>query len=303
MMGFLNINKPPGPTSHDMVYMVRRSVPRGVKVGHAGTLDPFAQGVLVVCLGGACRLVDLVMGQPKRYQAVIRLGAVSDTEDPTGVITPGPADAPPPDETRVRETLARFVGTIQQVPPNHSAIFVEGKRAYKIARSGGELSLPARPVTIHSIDVLSYAWPDLTIDVACGSGTYIRSLARDIGAALGCGGYCQALTRTAVGEFTLASAVSMETLRPNQDVISPLTAVATMPQVRITPDQIPHLLLGRRLIITPDQHVSRAVAQVGPANELAILGPEGGVMAMGYLMADGRVQPSKVIVEVPKKAT
>jgi len=303
MHGFFCINKPPGPSSHDMVYKVRRAVGRGVKVGHAGTLDPFAGGVLVVSVGGACRLVDLVMGQPKRYEAVVRLGAVSDTDDRTGHVEPTPPtpDGPPtPDD--LRRALDRFVGDIQQVPPRHSAVSVQGRRAYSIARSGGEVNLPARPVRIDRLEVLAYEWPDVRLDVWCGRGTYIRSLARDLGAVLGVGGFCQELTRTAVGEFTLASSVDVASLDPRRDLVHARTACAHLPAVTLTPDDLPHLMLGRRLTVATEQWAGLPPAPAdspdAPRDDVAILSPKGLVLAMGYVAADGRVQPTKVIVNV-----
>ena len=339
-MGFFCIDKPSGPTSHDMVYKVRRAVGRGVKVGHAGTLDPFAGGVLVVSVGGACRLVEFVMGRPKRYQALVRLGAVSDTDDRTGRIevaraTPwrgrlargdGPLDTScpaaggegemsaergnqtpavrPPSLEDVRRAVAGFVGNIQQVPPRHSAVFIAGRRAYDIARGGGEVNLAPRTVHIERLEVLAYDWPDVRLDVWCGRGTYIRSLARDLGDALGVGGYCQELTRSAVGEFTLASSVDIANLDPQRDLIDARTAVAHLPAVTLTSDDLPHLMLGRRLTMTACQwseHASPpppADSLTAPRDDIVILSPKGQVLALGYLATDGRVQPTKVIVNV-----
>jgi len=333
MMGFFCINKPSGPTSHDMVYRVRRAVGRGAKVGHAGTLDPFANGVLVVSVGGACRLVEFVMGQPKRYQAVVRLGAVSDTDDRTGRIevtrasrprwtdhdgtccasagvcedeTPsGRANETPatrvPTLDDIRRALAGFVGDIQQVPPRHSAVFVAGRRAYDIARGGGEVNLAARTVRVERLEVLAYDWPDVRLDVWCGRGTYIRSLARDLGAALGVGGYCLELTRSAVGEFTLAAAVDVATLDPRRDLVDARTAVAHLPAVTLAGDDLPHLMLGRRLTVPAERwHGTPPTTptDTAPRDDIAILSPKGQILALGYLATDGRVQPTKVIVDV-----
>jgi len=309
MHGFFCINKASGPTSHDVVYQARRAVGRGVKVGHAGTLDPFARGVLVVSVGGACRLVELIMGQPKRYQAVVRLGAVSDTDDRTGRVEPQP-DATPPTLDQICRVLPTFTGDIQQVPPRHSAVFVQGRRAYKIARGGGELNLPARTVRVDRLELLAYEWPDLRLDVSCGRGTYIRSLARDIGAVLGVGGYCLELTRSAVGEFTLASAVEAGALDPQRDLAPARRAVAHLPAVTLRPDDLPHLMLGRRITVTPEQwsappapaDLSSTPAIPSPTgrsrDNIAIFSPKGQVIALGYLATDHRVQPTKVIVNV-----
>ncbi len=169
MFGFFNINKPLGPTSHVVVAHVRRRVTRKTKVGHAGTLDPFAGGVLVVCVGPATRLADYVQAGPKSYLAEVTLGATSTTDDTEGEITESPAAAPSADA--VRNATQRLTGTIQQVPPSHSAVHLGGRRAYKLARQGTRVDLPARQVTIHAIDVVEYEYPRLVLDVACGSGT------------------------------------------------------------------------------------------------------------------------------------
>ncbi|HOF19452.1 MAG TPA: tRNA pseudouridine(55) synthase TruB, partial [Phycisphaerae bacterium] len=164
MFGFFNLRKPAGPTSHDMVSAVRRLLPRGTRVGHAGTLDPFADGVLVICVGPAARLAEFVQAAPKRYRAVVTLGATSTTDDPEGEILPR-EPAPPPSPQDVRQAVARFVGEIPQTPPAHSAVLVNGHRAYKLARAGRELNLRPRVVAIHAIDVIRYDWPRLTLDV------------------------------------------------------------------------------------------------------------------------------------------
>ena len=164
MFGFYNVRKPAGPTSHDVVAQVRRKLPGSVKVGHAGTLDPFAEGVLVLCVGQATRLASFVQAQLKEYHAAITLGATSTTDDPEGEITPAPVGAAPR-WRRVADALADFVGRIEQTPPVHSAVHVGGRRAYKLARAGKEPHLPARTVTIHSIKLVRYEYPLLEMAV------------------------------------------------------------------------------------------------------------------------------------------
>lgn len=286
MLGFLNINKPPGPTSHDIVARVRRLVPRGASVGHAGTLDPFASGVLVVCVGGACRLAALVMGQDKKYVTTIRLGASSDTDDRTGTVTPLPG-AVAPDERRVREVLRTFVGEIAQVPPAHSAALVQGQRAYKIARSGQEVTLAPKMVRIGRIDLREYNWPLLKLEIGCGCGTYIRSLARDIGKALGVGGYCTELTRTASGAFTIELAAPPDSVDVNRDMISALVAVQHLPKFPMTQEQVKQVLLGRK--VAADQPLCEG--------EIAMLTPQGELLALGNVLPGGTlIQPNKVLV-------
>lgn len=213
--GVLVIDKPLGWTSFDVCKLVRRAT-GGAKVGHAGTLDPLATGVLVVCLGKATKRIDEIMGTEKRYRAVIDLAHVSESHDlETPPLPPACADfdpAKPASLERVREVLDGFVGVIEQVPPMHSAIQVGGVRSYTLARRGEGVELKARPVEIHEISIIRYAWPTLEIDIRCGKGTYIRSLARDIGERLGTGGMLTGLVRTAVGEFTVEGATRLEGL-------------------------------------------------------------------------------------------
>jgi tRNA pseudouridine55 synthase len=290
VFGLLNIAKPAGPTSHDVVDLLRRRIGRGVKVGHAGTLDPFAEGVLVICLGAATRLADYVQAQPKRYEATIALGATSDTDDPTGRVRDGYNAAAPP-ERRVREVLAGFVGAIEQVPPAHSAVHVEGRRAYKLARAGKPPELAARTVTVHAIDLRSYAYPALDLAVVCSSGTYLRALARDIGAALGCGGYCRALVRTAVGPFTLDKAVAPDLVDPSRHLLPAVLALGDMPRVTLDAAACAQATMGRAVELAPGQ-LPRALAEGG---ELAAMDEQGRLVAVGVLGRDGATfRPSKV---------
>ena len=283
MFGFLNIRKPPGPTSHDVVASVRRQLGRKVKVGHAGTLDPFAEGVLVVCVGPATRLAQYVQAQAKRYVAEVTLGARSTTDDPEGEIAQTPASAPP--EAAVREALAGFVGEISQVPPAHSAVHVAGRRAYKLARRGQAPDLPARTVTVHAIDLLGYEFPRLRIDVTCGSGTYIRALARDLGVALGLGGYCSALTRTAVGGFVLAESVTLDGLRPEEHLIEPIAAVKHLPTVTASADEARALAGGMRI----------ALPAPTPDGQVAVIDAGGKLLAIAVASNDrGTLSPVKV---------
>lgn len=208
--GVLVIDKPLHWTSAQLCQFVRKRT-AGAKVGHAGTLDPLATGVMVLCLGTATKLIPSMMDTDKRYRAVVDLANTSPTDDLEGELTPVSV-AQPPDEDAVRRAIAGFMGEIQQVPPVHSAIWVDGVRSYHLARRGEAVELKARTVRIDRIDVLAYAWPQLEIEVACGKGTYIRSLARDIGAALGAGGVLTGLVRTAVGPYEVTAARSVESL-------------------------------------------------------------------------------------------
>lgn len=222
LAGLLVVDKPLGMSSMGVVSRVRRAA-MGARTGHAGTLDPLATGVLVCALGKATRSIESLMGLTKVYEAVVDLSAFTTTDDREGPRTEVmPAELP--SEALVREVLGRFTGVIQQKPPAFSAVHVDGKRAYKLARKGQDVDLPARPVRIDALELLSLAYPLLSVRVTCGKGTYIRSLARDMGLALGTGGHLASLRRTAIGPYTLTQAVKLEDLpRPlPQDWLLPV---------------------------------------------------------------------------------
>lgn len=211
--GFLLINKPAGWTSFDVVAKLRRTT--GVKtIGHAGTLDPFATGLLIVAVGReATKRLDTFLKLNKTYQATFTLGATSTTQDPEGEITIV-TDTLPSQEAIERVIDEHFTGTIDQVPPMHSAIKIGGKKLYELARQGKEIDRPARQVTIHRFDITSYAPPTMEAEIDVSSGTYIRAIARDLGAVLGCGAYCSTLRRTRIGDHRIDSAVPIDTLTP-----------------------------------------------------------------------------------------
>jgi len=223
--GFLIIDKPRGVTSHDVVQRVRRAL-HVKQVGHTGTLDPLATGVLVICVGVATRVSEYLLGHDKAYRATIRLGVETDTYDATGEVVA--THAVNVERADLEEALARFVGPLQQVPPMHSAIKRDGQKLYELARAGIEVEREARPVVIHSIELLGYQAPDVTIDVRCSAGTYIRSLAHDLGAALGTGAHLNALRRTQVGPFGLDQAIGLaefETLARQSMTSVPLRSI------------------------------------------------------------------------------
>jgi tRNA pseudouridine55 synthase len=204
--GVLLVAKPPGVTSHDVVAAIRRKdVARGAKVGHAGTLDPFATGLLVVLVGSATRLQRYLVGLPKAYRVVARMGAVSDTGDPTGEVTATGARAR---EQDLRAAAARLTGEIEQRVPAYSAVKVGGERLYSKARRGEPVERPLRRVRIERLDVLSFdeRAQEAELEVHCSSGTYVRQLVADLGELCEAGGYCRALERTQVGPFELAQA-------------------------------------------------------------------------------------------------
>ena len=214
--GLLVIDKPIGRTSMDVCRVVRARLraggaPKRVKVGHGGTLDPLATGVLVILVGTATKLCERVMGGEKRYTARVDLSAFSATDDREG--EPEEVDVPePPTRGDVERACAHFVGEIMQTPPVYSAMKVGGRRAYRLARAGETPELEPRPVVIHACDLVAYGWPIAEIDVRCGRGTYIRSLARDLGRTLGTGGMLDALRRTGVAPFGIDRAVTLDAL-------------------------------------------------------------------------------------------
>ena len=209
MNGFLNVNKPAGRTSSDVVVFVRRRLPKGTAVGHGGTLDPDASGVLPVCVGSATRLFDYIIDKQKTYVACIRLGIETDTQDASGaVVAERPVSA---GEAELRAVLPRFTGEIRQVPPMYSALKRDGKRLYKLARKGESVALEPRQCRVDAIEYLGAAGEDAyLLKIDCGKGVYIRTLCHDIGRALGCGAHMQSLRRTAAGIFRVEDALSPE---------------------------------------------------------------------------------------------
>ncbi len=209
MDGIISVNKAVGMTSHDVVAIARR-LTKQRRIGHAGTLDPAADGVLPLCLGQATRLVEYLSESGKAYRATIRFGVVTDTYDREGAII---REAPVAlTEAQIAAALPAFLGEQMQKPPIYSAIKRDGKPLYALARAGQEVAVEARPVRIDALRIVAWDSPDLTLDVECGKGTYIRSLAYDLGEALGPGAHLAALTRTRSGPFTLAMSVTLEAL-------------------------------------------------------------------------------------------
>ncbi|MDP2934541.1 MAG: tRNA pseudouridine(55) synthase TruB [bacterium] len=222
MDGILIINKSAGPTSHDVVDCIRKIT--GIrKVGHAGTLDPFAEGVLIILIGKATKSQSKFMEMDKTYIGTLKLGETTDTYDTTGVKskTQNPRLRSPSfggqakfkiNENKIQKTLKTFIGEIKQIPPIYSAIKIKGETAYKLARRGIKPKLKPRKVKIYNIKILNYKWPRLKIEVKCGKGTYIRSLAHDIGKKLGCGAYLEKLIRTKIGKFNIKNSIKLERL-------------------------------------------------------------------------------------------
>jgi tRNA pseudouridine55 synthase len=210
MTGILNIDKPAGNTSARIVGRVKRLLPKGTKIGHAGTLDPFATGVLPLLIGKATKWCESMMDRPKSYETTVRLGANTATDDLESQAVPYPDIAAPPTIEQIEVAVRKFVGPIMQIPPAFSALKVGGRRAYDLARNGKPVELKPRSVMVYGLTVVEYAWPDLKLSVDCGRGFYVRSLARELGEALGVGGYLTTLRRTRVGPFTVDNAIGFE---------------------------------------------------------------------------------------------
>ncbi|MDX6645976.1 MAG: tRNA pseudouridine55 synthase [Miltoncostaeaceae bacterium] len=273
------VDKPPGPTSHDVVAAVRRRLGRRVRVGHAGTLDPFATGLLVVLVGRATRLAPYLSELDKRYLATVRLGAVSATGDPEGPIEErGPLPAP----EAVREALPGFVGRQRQRVPRFAAARVGGERMHRLARRGADFEAPEREIVISRLELVD-ADPDgrwVQLDVGCSKGTYIRQLAIDLGERLGCGAYCSALRRTAVGHLSLEAGVLPEDVDWGEG-IGPRAALAHLPARSLTAHEAAEVAHGRTVPGEGD----------GPTALLV----DGRLVAVARPAAEGRLQPSVVI--------
>jgi tRNA pseudouridine55 synthase len=285
--GVLPVDKPVGPTSHDVVGAVRRAL-RIKQVGHTGTLDPFASGLLLVCIGPATRLAEYITPLPKTYLATMRLGEATDTDDHTGTVVSSSESWRDVSAEAIEAALMAQVGEIDQVPPAYSAKKVAGERMYDVARRGGEVDLPPVRVTIHSLRIVSIDLPDVVFEVECGSGTYIRAIARDVGRALSVGGHLRELRRTRIGAHDVARAVPVDQLGDEALVASALIAPA---------DAVSHLAYGRvdeRGVA--DLGFGRAVAvdaEIADGETVAVLGPDGALLAIGEA-AGGRVKPRKV---------
>lgn len=254
--GLLNIDKPKGITSHDVVNRVRKLAGQR-RVGHAGTLDPMATGVLLVCLGQATRLIEYVMTGRKQYQAIFRFGVTTDTLDADGQIT-AENDPSGLSEAQLRQILPAFLGQIEQFPPLFSAIKKAGQPLYKRARAGETVEVEPRQVTLYELAWVAWQPPDLTLDITCSPGTYIRSLARDVGLAAGPGAHLAGLTRTASGPWKLADAVPLTTLEREaaedgpswqRHLHPPDQAVTHLPPVILSPEDARHVQQGQQIQI------------------------------------------------------
>lgn len=304
--GVLVVAKPPGPTSHDVVALVRR-LSGTRRIGHGGTLDPFASGVLPLFLGGATRLVEYHLGDRKRYRATVCFGAASTTDDLDGDLTP--VEGPLLSAEVVTAALDTFRGAISQRPPVYSAIQVGGRRSYALAREGAPPELPDRAVTIHGLDLVAWnaddpARPIAILDVECSAGTYVRALARDLGTAVGGAAYLGALIRTASGPFQLDAAIGLEALRAavaeGESGLSALLLPAdagleALPSVRLSDDEIRDAAMGR--FVRPEA----GLAGLPEDAPLRLLDGSGAIVGIGRL-SGRRIAPDKMLRVAPHAA-
>ncbi len=300
--GVLVVAKPSGPTSHDVVGLVRR-LSGTRRVGHGGTLDPFAAGVLPVFLGRATRLVEYHLGHGKRYTATVCFGETSTTDDIDGERTP--IAAPPVSRAAVEDGLRAMTGPLRQVPPAYSAVQVAGRRAYQMARAGEEVDLAPRDIVVEALDLLEWddrdaARPVAVVDVRCSAGTYVRAIARDLGARLGSGAYLGALVRTESGRFRLDDAISFDTLREHAAdgpagilrVLRPVDAgLEDLPHARVTADEVRRL--GEGLPTGP-----KIPLEIRTSDLVLAVGPGGDVVAVCRAVS-GILHPSKVLAARP----
>ncbi|CAG0974067.1 tRNA pseudouridine synthase B [Anaerolineales bacterium] len=268
--GALVVDKPVGMTSHDVVQAIRNGT--GLRrAGHTGTLDPRASGVLVILVGPAVRLSEYVSASDKRYQAIIRLGGSTDTFDSEGKVTLS-KDPLNVTEEQFNNALQTFVGEIEQTPPPYSAVKVQGRKAYEMARQGEEVDLTPRKITVHHLEVLEWAPPEVVIDVHCSSGTYVRSLANDLGVMLGCGAYLVGLRRTKSGRFSLRDSVPLRKLQEAftagnwyQYLIPAAEALGDWPAIELNPDEVEGVRHGHRVKVVgePTETKVRGVSTQG----------------------------------------
>jgi tRNA pseudouridine55 synthase len=287
MDAVLLVDKPAGPTSFGVVAQVRRALPRKVKVGHAGTLDPFATGLLLLVTGRATRLAPFLVGLEKRYRTTVQLGVRSDTGDVDGELVQ--SGEPLPTGEELREALRGFVGELDQVPPATSAVKVGGRRAYALARAGEVVELEPRRVRIHALELCGYD-PQTglaELDVRCSKGTYIRSLARDLGEALGCGAHCQTLRRSAIGTFDVSAAGSPDDVAADlaRWSRSPADALSHLPARRLSPAEEADVAHGRALALDGEDGPTRCLAADGRL--LCVADPDRGLLRPRIVLEPG----------------
>ncbi|MCW2950563.1 MAG: truB [Thermoleophilia bacterium] len=305
--GYLLIDKPVGPSSNSAVQHVRRALGiggrRGMKAGHAGTLDPFASGLLIVLVGRATRLMPFVVGHDKRYIVDVRFGASSTTDDTEGELTVDPS--PAPTREAVHLALATIAASTEQIPPAVSALHIDGVRAYQRVRRGETVVVPPRPVRFHQIDLVEWhdarqheTGPRAVLDVRCGTGTYMRALARDVGVMVGQAAHCEALRRTEVGAWSLREPGADGPMAPQPVDASwsrlrdAAELVAALPRHRLADlAQVEEVARGTRVPLAGDH------ADLAAGPHVAVLAPNGALVAIAVPTADGLLQPRTVLID------
>ena len=291
--GVLPVGKGPGVTSFQVVAHLRR-VLRAPKIGHGGTLDPAATGVLPILIGEATKLTPYLVDLDKEYRATVRLGVTTDTQDLSGTVLET-RPVPDLDAEAIERALRARVGRVLQVPPMYSALHHEGRRLYELARAGVEVERQPREVTVHEIALESLALPDFTIRVRCGKGLYVRTLAADLGADLGPGGALAALVRTRVGPYRLEDAVPWETVRDARDggglwsrLLPPDSALPGLPEARLSSAEAGAFVNGQ------------SVASHGEPGPVRVYGPDGAFLGIGARRGD-RVKPERLLHADPAR--
>lgn len=279
--GFLIVDKPSGMTSHDVIAVIRKGT--GIRrIGHTGTLDPRASGVLVTLVGPSVRLSDYLVTSQKGYEAMIHFGATSDTYDAEGTLI-NTGKTPPSSEEEVLKAIEKFKGEIEQIPPAYSAIKINGQKACDMARKGKAFKLKPRNVTVYSFDLLDFSPPEITVDITCSSGTYIRSIAHDLGKELGCGAYLSALRRTISGKFSLRDAVTLPELQRcfvdgtwYQHLVPASEALSGMyPEVQLDMESESRIRHGQRIPAEPgSSETAMAISELGELTAMLSFCPE-----------------------------
>jgi tRNA pseudouridine55 synthase len=293
--GFLVVDKPSGWTSHDVVDAARRWLGTR-RVGHLGTLDPLATGVLPLAIREATKLAPFLDSGGKSYAGTLRLGEETDTLDADGEVT-SRFDGALPDEAELRSALEGFLGEIEQIPPMYSAVKRGGVPLHRIARQGREVERPPKRVHIEGITLLAYAPPDVTFEVDCSTGTYVRTLAADLGARLGCGAHLRSLRRTRSGPFGEKEAATLDQLDREAeagvitDRLIPPVNVLSMPAVRLTREETQRVIHGN--------DVSVSDTTLTPGTRVAVLSPEGALLAIAEARPGRRLQPLRVLETAP----
>ncbi len=304
--GILNINKPSGLTSRDVVNRVlwrlrEETGRRKIKVGHCGTLDPMATGVLVICVGSATRLVSTIQELPKTYRGTFRLGIATDTDDITGTaIRDSPVDADAFSADAIRELLPEFTGRISQLPPRFSAVHVDGKRAYELARKGQDVQLEPRDVDVYELSLERFDCPEFELRIQCGSGTYIRSIGRDLGERLECGATMTSLERTSIGPFEVNAGLDVGSLAEGSLIDrlqSPRDGVAHLRWLEVSQTQVGQIRNGRSVPL--DLHAIQPASIRLPAEpvemRMALIAADGELIAIaGAGKQPGMLQPQIV---------